>query len=198
MVPGEEPWPWTKQSWHSPERFVFDQCLALWSVKYRPEIMTATVVALEISKGDSAKAQMGCGLVRDIWVGWKYSKDERRIDSPLSLSSHHDMTRALHNLFQDSLLGGDCRIISGSGRSYCWVMVLSCRNQLLPLPSDRRTSLPTCCRIVSDPSLASMPSSPSCLKCSKAEPGMLPARKKITSVTTVAKSFYFVINKRNK
>ena len=80
--------------------------------------MLATVVALEISNGVSARSQRGWGKDNDMWEGLKYVMDGKREASPLSLSSHHDITLDLQVLFQDSLLGGDCMIIRGSDREY--------------------------------------------------------------------------------
>ena len=64
------------------------QCLERWSVGYLPESMRAWTVALLTSKGfEPAMLQMGWGLERDIWWGWKYLREENWVASFWSDSS---------------------------------------------------------------------------------------------------------------
>ena len=64
-------------------------------------------------------------MVRDIKDGLKYVREDNREASSLSFVSHHDKILEVQRVFQVCFDGGDCRVRRGSGRPYCWVMVLS-------------------------------------------------------------------------
>ena len=80
--------------------------------------MEATVQALVTWYGVVAMVQVGWVVARDMYAGRKYFREGSKEACPLSFSSQKEITLLLHNDFHDSLLGGDWRIMSGSGKLY--------------------------------------------------------------------------------
>ena len=94
-------------------------------------------------------------------LGLKNSKEGRISASALSFFSKKSITKDLHVLFHCPLVGGDWRIVRGSGRSYFADIILTVRNQedlgVEDSVAERRTCLPCWWRMLSGPSLAIIP-----------------------------------------
>ena len=142
------PTSWLEQpgSLQRPSGFSFVQCLESRSVLYRPESIRAAITAFPTSNGLPACVQRGCGRESDINPGLKYSREGRVSASALSFFSKKSVTKDLHLDFHWNLVGGDWRIIKGSGRQYFMHKCLTVRNQddfvVDVLLADKRICLP--------------------------------------------------------
>ena len=114
---------WRLPSWfeqpgslHKPLGLSLVQCLESRSVLYLPDSILAVISALLTSKGLPAWDQIGWGLERDMKAGLKNSREGRISASDLSFCSKKSVTLDLHLVFHWSLVGGNWRTVSGSGR----------------------------------------------------------------------------------
>ena len=117
---------------HRPKELVLDQCLASWSVLYRPESILAATTAFLTSNGLFAASKSGCGDDSDMYLQLKYLSEGSRVAWKLYLFSQKSITLDLVSFFQDSFDGGVCRMRSGSGKQYSWQMERRAVNQDFP------------------------------------------------------------------
>ena len=177
---------WSEQpgSLQRPSGLSLTQCLERRLVLYRPDIILAVITAFLTSNGLPAYNQCGWGCERDMKLGLKYSKEGSISASALSFFSKKLMTEDLHLLFHCPFVGGNWRIVRGSGRSYFAEIILTVKNQedlgAEDSVAERRTCLPCWWRMWLGPSLAIIPREQSIRRWRIPVAGRLPARNRTT------------------